>query len=62
MGIASLASIFVSHGAELFYSHINRQLKTMGGEHIMQYIYALLLNCTSETYWISLTNVIIIKK
>ena len=29
---------------------------TMGGEHTMQYIYALLLNCTPETYWILLTN------
>ena len=30
---------------------------TMGGEHTMQYIYALLLKCTPETYWTSLTNV-----
>ena len=34
---------------------------TMGGEHTMQYICALLLNCTLETYWILLTNVTIIK-
>ena len=29
---------------------------TMREEHKMQYIYALLLNCTPETYLILLTN------
>ena len=34
----------------------------MGGEHTMQCIYALLLNRTLETYWISLISVTIKKK
>ena len=34
---------------------------TIGGEHTMQYRYALPLNCIPETYWILLTNVTINK-
>ena len=36
--------------------------KSLGSEHTVQYIYALLLNCTPETYWILLTSVTIKKK
>ena len=35
---------------------------TMGEEHAKQYIFALLLNSTPETYWILLTNVTHTKK
>lgn len=35
---------------------------TTGGEHTIQYMYDLLLDCTLETYWISLTNATIKKK
>ena len=40
--------------------YIMREISlSMGGEHRMQYIYPLLLNCTPEAYWILLTNVVI---
>lgn len=35
---------------------------TVGGGHMTQCVFALLLNCPRETYWIVLINVTIKKK